>query len=116
MEDHEIIDLFFARNERAVEETEKKYGVPVALINCLELNAEDISSILEMILMQAEMLELKAKLFVLLALLWMLSLIQTRCQQFIMLCMSKQTLQPVTSMRFWKFKRICAVIWLGVLR
>ena len=26
MEDHEIIDLFFARNERAVLETEKKYG------------------------------------------------------------------------------------------
>ena len=34
------------------ERMEEEYGAPVALVNCLELNGEDISSILEMILMQ----------------------------------------------------------------
>ncbi len=33
-------------------EIEKEYGVPVALVNCLELNSEDIKHILEMILME----------------------------------------------------------------
>lgn len=32
------------------QELEKKYGVPVALVNCLELDGEDIGHILEMIL------------------------------------------------------------------
>ncbi len=33
-------------------EIEREYGVPVALVNCLELNSEDIKHILEMILME----------------------------------------------------------------
>ena len=37
---------------RLATEIEKEYGVPVALVNCLELNSEDIKHILEMILME----------------------------------------------------------------
>lgn len=34
------------------EELESRYGVPVALVNCLELNAEDIRHILELVLLE----------------------------------------------------------------
>ena len=37
---------------RLATDIEKEYGVPVALVNCLELNSEDIKHILEMILME----------------------------------------------------------------
>ena len=37
---------------RLATEIEREYGVPVALVNCLELNSEDIKHILEMILME----------------------------------------------------------------
>ncbi|MCQ2424748.1 MAG: stage IV sporulation protein A [Lachnospiraceae bacterium] len=40
------------------EKLETEYGAPVALVNCLELNGEDISSILEMILMQFPVTEI----------------------------------------------------------
>ncbi len=39
-------------------ELEKKYGAPVALVNCLELNADDISHILELILNEFPVTEL----------------------------------------------------------
>ncbi len=41
---------------------EEKYGAPVALVNCLELNGEDIAHILEMILMEFPASEVKVKL------------------------------------------------------
>ncbi len=37
---------------RIASSIEKEHGVPVALVNCLELNSEDIKHILEMILME----------------------------------------------------------------
>lgn len=40
---------------------EEKYGVPVALVNCMELNSEDISHILEMIVMEFPLRELTVK-------------------------------------------------------
>jgi len=41
---------------------EEKYGAPVALVNCLELNGEDISHILEMILMEFPLREITVRL------------------------------------------------------
>lgn len=41
---------------------EKKYGVPVALVNCLELDGEDIRQILELILLEFPVAEIEAKL------------------------------------------------------
>ncbi len=41
---------------------EEKYGVPVALVNCMELNGEEISHILEMIVMEFPLRELTVKL------------------------------------------------------
>ena len=41
---------------------EEKYGVPVALVNCMELNSEDIAHILEMIVMEFPLRELTVKL------------------------------------------------------
>ena len=41
-----------ARAEALAMDLEKKYGAPVALVNCLELNGEDISHILHMLLME----------------------------------------------------------------
>ena len=41
---------------------EKKYGAPVALVNCLELNRDDIENILGMILLEFPVTELKVNL------------------------------------------------------
>jgi len=41
---------------------EQKYGVPVALVNCMELNAEDIEHILEMVLMEFPLREITVTL------------------------------------------------------
>ena len=43
-------------------ELEAKYGVPVALVNCLDLNAEDIRHILEMVLHEFPVCELRVQL------------------------------------------------------
>ena len=43
-------------------ELEAKYGVPVALVNCLDLNAEDIRHILEMVLHEFPVCELQIDL------------------------------------------------------
>ncbi len=41
---------------------EEKYGAPVALVNCMELNGEDIAHILEMVLMEFPVREITVKL------------------------------------------------------
>lgn len=41
---------------------EEEYGVPVALVNCLELNSEDIKHILEMILMEFPIRQISVEL------------------------------------------------------
>ncbi|MBQ7923235.1 MAG: stage IV sporulation protein A [Clostridia bacterium] len=41
---------------------EEKYNAPVALVNCMELNSEDISHILEMIVMEFPLRELTVRL------------------------------------------------------
>ncbi len=41
---------------------EEKYGVPVALVNCLELSPEDIAHILEMVLLEFPMREITVQL------------------------------------------------------
>ena len=41
---------------------EEKYGVPVALVNCLELSAEDIEHILEMVLLEFPVREVTVQL------------------------------------------------------
>ena len=43
-------------------ELEGRYGVPVALVNCLELSAEDIKHILEMVLHEFPVSEIRVKL------------------------------------------------------
>ena len=43
-------------------ELEEKYGVPVALVNCLDLNAEDIRHILEMVLHEFPVCEISVDL------------------------------------------------------
>lgn len=43
-------------------ELERKYGVPVALVNCLELNAEDIQRILELVLLEFPVTEIGCSL------------------------------------------------------
>ena len=43
-------------------ELEAKYGVPVALVNCLHLNAEDIRHILEMVLHEFPVCEIRVQL------------------------------------------------------
>ena len=53
-------------------ELEGKYGVPVALVNCLELDAEDIKHILEMVLHEFPVSEIRVKLPE-----WMLALDET---------------------------------------
>ena len=53
-------------------ELESKYGVPVALVNCLELDAEDIKHILEMVLHEFPVSEIRVKLPE-----WMLALDET---------------------------------------
>ena len=44
------------------EELEEKYGAPVALVNCLELDGEDIKNILQMILCEFPVTEIKVSL------------------------------------------------------
>ena len=43
-------------------ELESKYGVPVALVNCLDLNAEDIRHILEMVLHEFPVREIRVSM------------------------------------------------------
>lgn len=43
-------------------ELEVKYGVPVALVSCLELNAEDIRHILELVLLEFPVTEVRVRL------------------------------------------------------
>ncbi len=43
-------------------ELEEKYGAPVALVNCLELDGEDIKHILEMVLCEFPVTEIRVKL------------------------------------------------------
>ena len=43
-------------------ELEGKYGVPVALVNCLDLNADDIRHILEMLLHEFPVCEIEVEL------------------------------------------------------
>lgn len=43
-------------------ELEEKYGAPVALVNCTELNGEDISHILEMVLMEFPVREISVRM------------------------------------------------------
>lgn len=47
---------------RLAYELEEKYGVPVALVNCLELNAEDIRRILELVLLEFPVSEIGCNL------------------------------------------------------
>ena len=47
---------------RLAYELEAKYGVPVALVNCLDLNAEDIRHILEMVLHEFPVCEVKLRM------------------------------------------------------
>lgn len=52
-------------NEKSIAlayELEEKYGAPVALVNCLELDAEDIKHILEMVLCEFPVSEIRVKL------------------------------------------------------
>ena len=49
-------------SERLAYELEEKYKAPVALVNCLELNREDIDGILGMILLEFPVKEVKVKL------------------------------------------------------
>ena len=52
-------------NEKSIAlayELEEKYGAPVALVNCLELDAEDIRHILEMVLCEFPVSEIRVKL------------------------------------------------------
>lgn len=44
------------------EELEEKYGAPVALVNCLELDAEDIKHILSMVLSEFPVTEIRLRL------------------------------------------------------
>ncbi len=48
--------------EQLAEELENKYGAPVALVNCLELNSEDVNSILEMLLYEFPVAEIRLRL------------------------------------------------------
>jgi len=47
---------------RTALDLETKYGVPVALVNCLELSAEDIDHILEMVLLEFPVREITVQL------------------------------------------------------
>ncbi len=50
-----VLNSAYPGSEEAINlayELEKKYGAPVALVNCLELNGDDISHILELVLHQ----------------------------------------------------------------
>lgn len=52
-------------NEKSIElgnSLEEKYGAPVALVNCLELDGEDIKNILELVLCEFPVTEIRVKL------------------------------------------------------
>ena len=51
-----------AESERLAYELEEKYGAPVALVNCLELDRGDIEGILEMVLLEFPVRTVKVKL------------------------------------------------------
>lgn len=60
-----IINSAMPENEESVRiamAAEEKYGVPVALVNCLELNSDDIRGILEMVLLEFPVKEIKVSL------------------------------------------------------
>ena len=48
-----------ASAHRLAEELEKKYGAPVALVNCTKLNAEDVQAILELVVGEFPVRELR---------------------------------------------------------
>lgn len=49
-------------SEKLAYELEEKYNAPVALVNCMELNREDIEGILEMVLLEFPVREIRVKL------------------------------------------------------
>ena len=56
-----ILNSAVPNSEKSIElayELEEKYSAPVALINCLELNAEDIKHILELVLLEFPVCEI----------------------------------------------------------
>ena len=60
-----VLNSAMPSSKKAVElayELEEKYGAPVALVSCLELDAEDIKNILSMILSEFPVSEMKIKL------------------------------------------------------
>ena len=60
-----VLNSLDPSNEKSIalgEELEKKYGVPVALVNCLELDSEDIRNILQMVLYEFPISEVCVKL------------------------------------------------------
>ena len=50
------------RAEKLAMELEDKYGAPVALVNCTELNGEDIAHILDMLLMEFPVREIRLRM------------------------------------------------------
>ncbi len=59
-----ILNSAFPAEPKSVElalSMEKEYGAPVALVNCLEVNAEDISHILEMVLLRFPVTQIRAE-------------------------------------------------------
>lgn len=60
-----VLNSIDPSNDKSIalgEELEKKYGAPVALVNCLELDGEDIRNILQMVLCEFPISEVKIKL------------------------------------------------------
>ena len=60
-----VLNSLDPSNEKSIalgEELEKKYGAPVALVNCLELDGEDIRNILQMVLCEFPISEVSVKL------------------------------------------------------
>ena len=60
-----VINSSMPENEESIRmalAAEEKYGVPVALVNCLELNGEDIRHILEMLLLEFPVKEIGVEL------------------------------------------------------
>ena len=60
-----VLNSIDPSNEKSIalgEELEKRYGAPVALVNCLELDSEDIRNILQMVLCEFPISEVRVKL------------------------------------------------------
>ncbi len=60
-----VLNSLDPSNEKSIalgEELERKYGAPVALVSCLELDSEDIRNILEMVLCEFPIAEVRVKL------------------------------------------------------